>query len=313
MGFLAAFLLLRFLARRGATDIPLSRAADAMMYLILGVLVGGRLFYVIGYEPRLLGLIDGPPWWGVLAINQGGMASHGGITGTILAAIWFAWRHGHSKLHLMDLMAFGAPLGLFMGRIANFINGELYGRACSKDFPLAVQFPTEVRDYDAGQWRALRASLNEHGLTYAGINAEGRYEAGVQHLLADVRAGLPEVVSALEPVLTHRHPSQLYAAVTEGLVVFAVLFIAWWKPRKPPLVGSLFCVTYGVMRIINEFFRMPDAHLLDEEFAAVGITRGQWLSVLLIGLGVVGLVVHRRIDLPKMGSWRRVRVETPTD
>jgi len=67
------------------------------------------------------------------------------------------------------------------------------------------------------------------------------------------------------------------------------------------------------MRIVNEFFRMPDAHLLDREFAVTGITRGQWLSVLLIGLGVIGLVVHRRIDLPKMGGWRAVNAEKPVD
>jgi len=312
LGFIVGYLLVRRVTKVGISTLKPQRVADFIVTLAVGVVVGGRLGYVFFYQPSLLWtFFESPPWWGVLAINHGGMASHGGITGTILAAMWFAWRHKHSKLHLMDLMAFGAPLGLFMGRIANFINGELYGRACSKDFPLAVQFPTEIRDYDAQRWQQLQASLTEHGLTYPGINTPGRYQAGVQQLLADVRRGLPDVVQALEPVLTYRHPSQLYAAVTEGLVVFAVLAIAWWKPRKPPLVGSLFCITYGLMRIVNEFFRMPDAHLLDREFAVTGITRGQWLSVLLIGLGVIGLVVHRRIDLPKMGGWRAVNAEKP--
>ncbi|MAO21117.1 MAG: hypothetical protein CMJ25_10240, partial [Phycisphaerae bacterium] len=141
MGFLAGFLLLRMLAKRGATEIPLSRAADVIMYFILGVLIGGRLFYVIGYEPKLLGLIDGAPWWGVLAINRGGMASHGGIVGVALAC----WRVSRgfkeetgriigrtSPLCVLDTAAMITPLGLLFGRLANFVNAELLGAVVAK-------------------------------------------------------------------------------------------------------------------------------------------------------------------------------------
>lgn len=128
-GFLCAWLILRHLAKRGACLIPAERLPDAMLAIMLGVLVGGRLGYVLIYQPSLLwDFSASAPWWGVLAINKGGMASHGGMAGLIFAGMWIARSCRVPTLHVLDMMTLTGPIGLFLGRIANFVNGELLGR-----------------------------------------------------------------------------------------------------------------------------------------------------------------------------------------
>src|SRR3954467_9215133 len=135
--FLIAWLLLRWLASRGATSIPRERAGDVILMGVAGVVIGGRLGYVFFYQPALLWTFSHtPPWWGVLAINQGGMASHGGMIGVITAA-WLVSRgfktpDGQrvgrtSMLAVLDTFALLTPSGLLLGRLANFVNGELLG------------------------------------------------------------------------------------------------------------------------------------------------------------------------------------------
>ncbi len=303
LGFIIAYLLIRRVVQAGQSTLPVKRVADLVVTLAIGIVVGGRLGYVIFYKPSLLWeFYNSLPFWGVLAINQGGMASHGGMIGGIIAAGLFARRHHQSMLHLIDLLAFGAPLGLFFGRIANFINGELYGRPCSDDFIFAVKFPQEIVDMSPPALIELADRFDLTGRTYDSL---------VSGLLTRIQAGDPAVIQAVEPLLTPRHPSQLYAAVLEGLVVFAVLLLAWRRPRKPGIIAGLFCTTYALMRIINELFRMPDSHLLDREFAAWGVTRGQWLSVLLLLGGLLLLYLARRSRNNPMGGYLRNQAPLP--
>ena len=119
-------------------------------------------------------------------------------------------------------------------------------------------------------------------------------------IIAQVHRGNQAVIQAVEPLLTPRHPSQIYAALLEGLVVFLVLAILWTKPRRPGIVGGTFLLVYGLVRIFDEMFREPDAHI---GYQWLGLTRGQWLSTLLVLTGIVLIVVFRRRNVEPMGGW----------
>ena len=203
---------------------------DFLLWAALGIILGGRIGYVLFYSPEHY---LGAPLE-IFAIWRGGMSFHGGLAGTALAIYWFARRRGLPMLSLGDVISAAAPIGLFFGRIANFINGELFGRV--SDVPWAVVFP------DGG------------------------------------------------PV--PRHPSQLYEALLEGLVLFVVLnlLIRRGALAKPGTVFGAFLVGYGVARIFAEFFRMPDAQI---GFLWGGLTMGMALSVPMILAGLA-LIAYAR-------------------
>jgi phosphatidylglycerol---prolipoprotein diacylglyceryl transferase len=213
---------------------------DMIVWVALGVVLGGRVGYVLFYnfEEYRADPLE------ALAIWRGGMSFHGGFLGAVLAILLFARRRGLNGLAMLDLAAAVTPIGLFFGRIANFINGELWGRP-APDFPLAVVFP----------------------------------EGG--------------------PI--PRHPSQLYEAFAEGLLLFLVL--AWavrrFGFRRPGLIGGIFVLGYAVARIICEFFREPDPQLgflFGASFEALGggVTMGMLLSLpmALVGLAAIWLAAR---------------------
>jgi phosphatidylglycerol:prolipoprotein diacylglycerol transferase len=200
---------------------------DLLFWATLGVILGGRTGYVLFYNFDFYAAhpID------ILKVWQGGMSFHGGMLGVIIAVFAFARHRGISFLGVIDAVAAAAPIGLFFGRIANFINGELFGRVT--DVPWAMVFPR----------------------------------------------GGPEP----------RHPSQLYEAGMEGIILFLILLSLSRKESlrsRPGVVGGTFLAGYGICRIIGEFFRQPDAQLGYLEF---GATMGQLLSIpmVLVGIGVV--------------------------
>ncbi len=314
-GFLVAYLLLRRLSIKGRCAIPIHRIPDAMMWLIGGVLVGGRLGYMAVYDPKLfVTFYDSIPFWGGLAINHGGMASHGGMVGVIVAAwrISRGWKEpspagSESRIvgrcsvwHVFDLVALISPAGLFFGRLANFINGELLGRIYSPpgvEGPWwTVQFPQELTErpppLDAAQTAHLHALLEQvsPGSTSAGPKA---IERATQTLVTHAA----EFKDQIKPLLSSRHPSQLYQAAAEGLVLGAVLWLIWWlRPARRGLVGAAFLITYGVLRVVTEFWRLPDAQFGDHG-RIHGLSRGQWLSVAMVAIGV-GLAVYRLTRKP---------------
>jgi phosphatidylglycerol:prolipoprotein diacylglycerol transferase len=198
---------------------------DLLVYVAFGVIIGGRLGNVLFYDPGyyLSHPLD------VFKIWEGGMAFHGGLIGAFVGIVLFARRHGAPTLTVLDLCSLAAPIGLFFGRIANFINAELWGRPT--DVPWAMVFPTD-------------------------------------------------------PSAQPRHPSQLYEAFLEGIVLFALL---WALQRfigartRPGLLTGVFLMGYAIARIIVEFFRQPDAQL---GFLWLGATMGQLLSLPLFILGL---------------------------
>jgi len=209
---------------------------DFLLWAALGVILGGRIGYVLFYKPGFY--IEHP--LAVLTLWEGGMSFHGGLLGVIAAILAFAIRNKTDPFMLSDLVAIVAPIGLFFGRLANFINGELWGRV------------TDV------QW----------GMIFP-------------------RGGpLP------------RHPSQLYQAFFEGVLLVLVVAAVWKLTdgrRRPGLLTGVFCAGYGVARIAGEFFREPDAHL---GYLWGPLTMGMLLSVPMIAFG--GWLIARAYTKPKL-------------
>ncbi len=234
--------LLRLIAQPGA---PMARrhADDLVFYATLGVIAGGRLGYVLFYKPAYY--LQNP--LEILQLWDGGMSFHGGVIGVSLGIFWMARRHGLDWLRIHDYVACCIPFGLFLGRLANFVNAELWGGVTN--VPWAVRFP--------------------------------------------------EVVDGMLILGPPRHPSQLYEAALEGIVLFLVLWVMFWKTRaryRPGRLVGAFLLVYGLSRFTVEFIRQPDAHLI--EFAqATHLQMGQWLSLPMIlgGLYLV-LTASRRGD-----------------
>ena len=312
-GFIIAALLLKKMASRGWVRFEQDRVIDLILSIgLFGVFIGGRLGYVLFYRRDLLTEFSwgSPPWWGVLRINEGGMASHGGMIGVLLVLWWSARRMKVSMLHLLDAACLVAPAGLFLGRIANFINGELLGRIIAKPGEVVtsiwygVRFPQELveRPGESGwtneqQIEAMRIAGAAPGesMESVGTRLAGWFQQD---------EGGGEVRRLVEPLLSVRHPSQLYQAFAEGIVVFAVLWWIWRKPRKDGVILSWFLIVYGVGRIATEFWRLPDAHL-GASAEILGLSRGQQLSALMVLGGVCVLLwAVRRSDATQSGGWR---------
>jgi phosphatidylglycerol:prolipoprotein diacylglycerol transferase len=274
-GFIAALYLMKWLARKGYGALKENQVGDFVFYAaIFGVLVGGRLGYVLFYRPNML--TEDP--LSIFRVWDGGMASHGGILGLVIFSWVYARRHHLSWTGIGDNIVTAAPIGLFAGRLANFINGELFGRAAS--VPWAMQFPPELLDHpdEASQAIQKAVQIDPSLNTVPAIIDAARHSAPLREMLATV--------------LTPRHPSQLYEACLEGVVLFTCLFLIRLKFRRPDGVTTgCFFILYPLMRIIGEFFREPDAPLTGP------FTRGQFLSLFMFLIGALFL----------LSAWKKAR------
>lgn len=323
MGFLAAYFFIWWMARRDRSLLTPRQVGDFVMAGVVGTMLGGRLGYCVLYQPDLLiDFSSSFPFWGVLALWKGGMASHGGILGIILACLWYGRRHGISVLHLLDLTVIGGTIGIFFGRVANFINGELYGRAAS-GIAWAVKFPQEI-DRWANPAHPLHDQLSDPRFIEAAERAQLLAARGSIRSVADPYQQIiiasrsdAQVAELLRPLLVARHPSQLYEALLEGLLLLVVLGAIWYRPRRPGVISGWFLVLYAVVRIIGEQFRLPDAHI---GFQWLGLTRGQWLSILMLTIGLGCLWYWARRPVEHLSGWgartshrRRRRDSQPVD
>ena len=232
--------------------MTVKQVEDLLTWIVLGVILGGRLGFVLFYQPVYY--FSHPAE--ILQVWQGGMSFHGGFLGVIIAAYAFCHRHGISKQSTTDALAIGTPAGLLLGRIANFINAELWGRPT--DLPWGVTFP-------------------------------GRFAQDC-----------PDIIG-----LCARHPSQLYEAALEGLLLGAVLlYLAWRRGvlKYPGMLSGVFLIGYGASRFIVEFARQADAQFITLEnptgyaiqFYDLGLTMGQLLSLPMIFVGVISILIARR-------------------
>ena len=231
-GFVAAGLMLRLYHRAGRSPLDGNNVLDLMTALIAGVILGGRIGYFLLYQPAIF---RHDPLM-LIRVWEGGMASHGGFAGVVVALWWFTRKRETGLLQVADLIVTVAPVGLFFGRMANFINGELWGKVAS--VPWAVIFK------------------NTGGDT------------------------LP------------RHPSQLYEAGLEGLLLFAYMQWRFWRGSaartQPGRIAGEFLIAYALLRATGELFREPDAGLI------LGLSRGTFYSVFLIAAGVALIVIATR-------------------
>jgi phosphatidylglycerol:prolipoprotein diacylglycerol transferase len=277
LAFASSYLVYRKLAQRGFADLSAAKVGDFITGAALfGVIVGGRLGYVFFYKPEML-----REPLSILRVWEGGMSSHGGMLGLLAFTFYYAWRHKISWTNLGDNLVVTAPIGLFFGRCANFINGELYGRATNVSW--AIQFPKELTESVGEAERAIIACTKiDPSLTSSeAIVAAARHQ--------------PAVKEALRSILTPRHPSQIYEAFFEGIVLFAILWFVRTRMRQPNgVLTGLFFIFYAIFRIIVENFREPDAGLI------AGFTRGQFFSFFLIAIGLGFVIVAKlRPTFPK--------------
>ena len=273
LAFVFAYLLLRVLSRRGYLDLPQSVLGDFVTWVALfGVMIGGRLGYVFFYKPEML---RDP--MSILRVWEGGMSSHGGIIGVVAFTLIYSRRHKLPWTNPGDNLCVVAPIGLFLGRCANFINGELYGRVAS--VPWAMQFPKELFD---------SANAAEADRALAAAQQVDPSIGSVESIVEGARTN-PALADALRPILTPRHPSQLYEAALEGLALFAILWFVRTRFRTPNgMITGLFLIVYSVFRIIVENFREPDAPL-------VGMfTRGQFFSFFTVAIGIGFILVAKK-------------------
>ncbi|MBC7420215.1 MAG: prolipoprotein diacylglyceryl transferase [Bdellovibrio sp.] len=317
LGFVCAYYLICWLAERQRAGLTRVMVGDFITYAAIGTLVGGRLGYCLFYDPSLFhSFRPGFPFWGVLAVNEGGMASHGGIIGIFIACFLYARKTGLNYVYLLDLAAITGPIGVLYGRIANFINGELVGRVAPADFSLAVKFPTDILNwpnYEFDRLSTLSPVVEKVGVAtskWSELLSSFRLDASsrdqvysiLYKIIHEIQNGNSSAKEAIAPVLDFRYPSQLFAALTEGVITFLVLFFLARKSRRPGFIAGSFVVVYAIMRIINEQFRMPDIQI---GFQALGLTRGQWLSVGMLAVGIVLIFYWTRTQSQTIFGWKR--------
>lgn len=240
----------------GSAPASAEQIERLLTWVILGVIIGGRAGYVLFYQPAYFA--QNPTH--VLRVWEGGMSFHGGFLGTVIAGIVFCRREKIPMLPLADLMAVAAPTGLFLGRIANFINAELWGRPTT--LPWGVAFPGEA---------------------------------------AQTCPGVLTICA--------RHPSQLYEAALEGLLLGALLLWAVWRGgwlKTPGRTLGTFLAGYGLARFLVEFVRQPDAQFVTDgnplglalHFGGYGLTMGQLLSLPMVLAGLWFITRARRQARP---------------
>lgn len=253
--YLLAFAAAYFLAwyrTKSRSDFTTEMVSDLVFFGSMGVILGGRIGYVILYN---FGEFIANPLY-LFRVWEGGMSFHGGFVGVLLAMWYFAHKYKKAPFTVLDFIAPCVPTGLLFGRIGNFINGELWGRVSTSDLSHLMYFPQAAN----ADFELLQAN------------------PALQSVAANIG----------DYLLLPRHPSQLYQAATEGVLLFILL---WWfssKPRPRYAVSALFLLGYGISRFTTEFFRQPD---VGYELIFGWMSKGQLYSLPMIIFGIILMVM----------------------
>ena len=306
VGFVAAQWILVRLARAGFFPVTPEAAGDLIFYCVFGVMLGGRVGYALFYQQDLLNPLQFVQVW------KGGLAFHGGLAGVAVALWLFCRKHRVGWLRTADACALAVTPGIFAVRIANFVNGELYGRVTEKGTAMAMQFPTDpaalrllgISEHWSMRTRELCIQVAYGHRDFADVKPMldqvddlGRpidWSAVAPQLVWDRVQGLTDVGGT--PIVPYRHPSQLYEAFGEGLLLGLCLLVCYLltrrRPWRPGRYAVLFLVGYAVVRASLELVRQPDAWL-GEVF--LGLTMGQILSAgLVVGAVAIWFWPHRQ-------------------
>ena len=271
--FVAGYFLFVRLASHGFSVLEPEKIGDFITgTAFFGVIIGGRLGYMLLY--------DWASFWANPLIFfkfwDGGMSSHGGILGVVLFSWYYCRRRRLSWLNVGDNLVTVAPVGLFFGRCANFINGELFGRVTSVSW--AVQFPNELHQAPPEMVELALTEATQLNPAWNTVPA-----------LIDAARYSPQLREQLAGTLSPRHPSQIYEAFLEGAVLFGLLWLLRTRCRlHDGVITGVFFIAYAVLRIAGEIFRQPDAPLTGF------LTRGQFLSLFLILIGIGFLLAANR-------------------
>jgi phosphatidylglycerol:prolipoprotein diacylglycerol transferase len=277
-GLLSAWMIMRAVAKRGRAGITTRQVDDFITEVVLGVVIGARLGHALIYD-RVLFTTFTPsfPFWELLAVHKGGLSSHGGMAGLLVVCWRFSARSGASFRTLLDLCCISAPPGLCMGRMANWINGELWGRPLPMDMQAnapwwSVKYPREALEssFDPAQLEPLRP------LVHASDDLQ-------QAVISAAYAGDTKVQAALEPLLTAYWPSNFFQAFTDGPVLALIVWAVWLRKPAPGITAAWFLIGYGALRFATEQFREPDAGV--NRFA--GLTSPMLISVGMVVAGAV--------------------------
>ncbi|MDF1814582.1 MAG: prolipoprotein diacylglyceryl transferase [Verrucomicrobiales bacterium] len=296
IGFICAYFLIRWFVRLKCCELKEDKVADFITAVaILGVMVGGRLGYMLIYNWDSFS--DNP--LSFFQFMNGGMASHGAIFGITVVVYFFARWQKISWLGLGDHIVITGPLGVFFGRIGNFINGELYGRVT--DHKWGMKFPTELNEIHSNrllavvdQAKGIAPDLNAAVKNLMAVSdGAPRYQIA-EMMIETARHNAEFQAMIAETLLQTRHPSQIYQALCEGLMVLAVRLK--WKNAYHGFISGLFFITYGIARILVENVRQPDSSYI------MNMTKGQFYSVLMLFVGagfiVWSLVTKRQNQIP---------------
>ncbi|MHC4839878.1 MAG: prolipoprotein diacylglyceryl transferase [Planctomycetota bacterium] len=342
IAFIGVLVIMRRLRKSGWSRLQPYISYDALLYAMLGVLIGAKTAYIFIYNPEFY---FGDPPYGPntigdmlqrIFLNWSGMASHGAAAGIVLAVLVWRWRTKDPKLPVSRLGDIGCMAGAFGAiwiRLANFMNGELYGRESS--LPWAMRFPVrsgkgnaveqangelyekillpvdatertewvkQVQEANPGALQpfseaSTHALLKNPDAYQQGYELQVKTENGIEFFAPEK---LPDNFNNMwtQLVTTPRHPSQLYQLLLEGLILFIVL---WWlkgRVKKSGLVAGAFFVGYPIARFIGEFFRQPDVQFQDKENTVgtiVGfLSMGQILSIFMAGFGVWLIIFYRK-------------------
>ncbi len=297
VAFVCAQFIMARLQKAGFFKVEKEQVGDLIFYTVIGTIVGGRTGYALFYQQSLLNPVEFFQVW------QGGLSFHGGLLGVAVAFWLFARKHSLPITRVGDICALAVTPGIFAVRMANFINGELYGRVTDKATWGSMQFPTDP------------AALHELGIADL---PKRPLELGIQYAYGkvewdDVKGSFGPTADALKERLNwdavresvpYRHPSQLYEGFGEGLLVGLVLFVCYFLTRKKPwangMYGGVFLIGYGAVRYAVEFLRQPDAQFRDADDPVgtvfLGMTMGQVLCAAMILAGAYLVFGPKRRD-----------------